>query len=212
MGLAIKTGLLADPAVNSTETATLWRTQFDLINDLLEAHGWPCHREPERLAQRATRAQARSHSYTSLHRLRRVYAHAAADAQWTPSPLDEHGDPADDPLVRALTERLDSHLLCHSDCEGFYVPVDFTELIFDDTRQLAGGVLGSSYRLLGELVLVAPYIGVQLQAGVLTDEEATRLNRDIATQENFWIEKQAWLSLYEAATLSIDHKTAIVFS
>ena len=39
----------------------------------------------------------------------------------------------------------DSHLLCHSDCEGFYLPIDFADVIVDAKNQMriAGGLLGS---------------------------------------------------------------------
>ena len=58
------------------------------------------------------------------------------------TPVREGEDPSKDSLVEDA--RFDFHLLIHSDAEGFYVPVDFKEVLFDEEQQLAGGMLGSS--------------------------------------------------------------------
>jgi len=52
----------------------------------------------------------------------------------------------------------------------------------------------------------------KLVDGNLSDEEAGRINQEVAKQGALSIEKMAWISLFEAARLSIEHKTAIVFS
>jgi hypothetical protein len=103
---------------------------------------------------------------------------------------------------------LDSHLLCHSDCEGFYVPVEIGDPIFDD--DLLGGMLGSSQALLRELVEVAPHIGVTLEGGRPTPACEAEL-RDIEDSGPFWRERLVWYTLFEAASLSIEHNTLIVF-
>ena len=64
---------------------------------------------------------------------------------------------------------------------------------------------------LRELVAVAPALGVALADGRLTDTEAERVNRVVEEQGPFWIELAVWLSLFEAARLSIEHRTAIRF-
>ena len=35
--------------------------------------------------------------------------------------------------------RLESHLLCHSDCEGFYVPIEFEEVSSTTMGRFQGG-------------------------------------------------------------------------
>lgn len=107
---------------------------------------------------------------------------------------------------------MDSHLLCHSDAEGFYVPIDFEDVIVDnEDRELPGGLLGSTQRLMAELVTVAPTLGIELKNGELSDAEAKRLNREAHKRASFWVEKIVWLSLFEAARISLKYKSVISF-
>lgn len=74
-----------------------------------------------------------------------------------------------------------SHLLCHSDCEGFYLPVDFEVVLIDsqDQDRIPGGLLGSSYRLRDELLAIAPALGITVSDGELADAEGDRLNHEV---------------------------------
>jgi hypothetical protein len=81
----------------------------------------------------------------------------------------------------------------------------------DDEGELPGGMLGSTQRLMAELVAVAPVLGIELGNGELSDAEAKRLNREAAKEASFWIEKMVWLSLFEAARLSLKYKSVISF-
>jgi hypothetical protein len=105
-----------------------------------------------------------------------------------------------------------SHLLCHSDCEGFYVPIPFQEVLLDDQDRIPGGMLGSSFMLQNELIAVAPALGIRLEKGQLSNHEAERINGEVETEAPLWIENAVWLSLFEAARLSLQHKTAICFA
>jgi hypothetical protein len=106
-----------------------------------------------------------------------------------------------------------SHLICHSDIEGYYVPIDFDEVLLDDDEEIAGGgLVGSSQRLLAELQAVAPALGIVLDGGRLPDEEAERISADVHEEGELWIEKGVWLDLFEAARLSLQHGSAIVFA
>jgi hypothetical protein len=135
---------------------------------------------------------------------------------WTATPVEEGADPSEDPAVQAALDIAESHLICHSDAEGFYVPVEFDEVLFseaeDEDEALTGGMLGSSYRLRDELVQVAPALGIALADGQLSDEEAARIDALGGTDEGLHREYASWLLLYEMARLSIAHKTAIVFA
>lgn len=78
----------------------------------------------------------------------------------------------------------------------------------------AGGTVGSSFALLDELIEIAPYLGIHLsEDGSLPPTEATRLFNISQTSEgDFGQEITAWLSLHEAAELSITYGTAVVFT
>jgi len=127
-------------------------------------------------------------------------------------PAKRNEDPARDPMVEAVAAQLDVHLLCHSDAEGFYVPIDFDKVIVDvNDRGLAGGMLGSTQRLLAELIEVAPAIGISLAGGQLSDAAAAKLAADDPERTPLWSERMAWLVLFENARVSLADGTMIVF-
>jgi hypothetical protein len=212
MGLAVEVGMLAYLLENDPEGADWLRESFNSVNAVLADNKLPTHREPESLAKLNNRASILSYPYSFLHQLRRVAAHAAEKPGWVAKPFPETEDPSADPVVDEQSAYLESHLLCHSDCEGFYLPIEFKEPIGDDQNRIPGGILGSSVILQKELVAVAPALGIRLENGHLSDQEADRLNREIEAESPLWIEKAVWLSLFEAARLSIEHKTAVCFA
>ena len=213
MGLAISVGALADLQDEDPEGAQWLQDAIGEANVLLQQAGLPQHIEPASLPDLDSRAMLDSFPYSFLHYLRRAYAHAALDGQWRATPLPEGEEPADDPVLDEAQDTFDSHLICHSDCEGFYFPIVFDEVIFaDDEHALLGGMLGSSYKLREELVTVAPALGIFLLGDVLGDDEAERINARIEAEEGLDRELSAWMAAYEACRLSIEHKTAIVFN
>jgi hypothetical protein len=214
MGLAISVGALADLLENDTEGAEWLQEDLVVVNKVLAAAGLPPHAEPRELPPLDSRASLDSFPYSFIHHLRRAYAHRLVSSHWVATPVEDGIDPADDPAIQAALDELDSHLICHSDAEGFYVPVEFDEVLFSDSDdvELSGGMLGSSYRLRDELVLVAPALGIALTDGQLSDEEAERIEGLIDADEGLYREYASWLLLYESARLSIAHRTAIVFS
>ncbi|MGK5073177.1 hypothetical protein [Janthinobacterium sp. ZB1P44] len=213
MGLAISVGALADLLEEDPEGAQWLVTAFEEANLLLQKAGLPQHSEPAALPQLDSRAMLDSFPYGFLHTLRRAYAQARLDAQWRATPLAEGEDATQDPVLEAAQDDFDSHLICHSDCEGFYFPLVFEEVIFaDEENALLGGMLGSSYSLRAELVTVAPALGIFLLGDELSDEEAARINARIDDEDGLERELIAWLAAYEACRLSIEHKTAIVFN
>jgi hypothetical protein len=214
VGLAISVGVLADLLENDPEGAEWLEEGLASANQVLEAAGLPPHAEPRSFPAMASRASLCSFPYSFIHHLRRAYAHRLRDAGWTAQPLEDGADPTRDPMLEAAQGTFESHLLCHSDAEGFYVPIDFVDVLFsgDEEPALPGGMLGSSYRLLEELVLVAPALGIELHAGVLSDDEAARVDGLACGDSGLHREYASWLSLHEAARLSIQYRTAIVFS
>lgn len=213
MGLSIKTGLLADLKVNDPEGASWLATEFERINVLLEKNGLPKHQEPHKIGKQTSRSRCNSFPYGYLHYLRRALAFARQDASaFTPVP--DEWEPSDDPILEnELFVLMNAHLICHSDCEGYYVPVDFEEPLFSvaDDEQISGAILGSSTRLLQELIQVAPLLEIQLDSGQLSDAEAQVLADDVSQRHPFSIERLVWFALYEAARISLAQGTAIVF-
>jgi hypothetical protein len=210
MGLAISVGILADVLENDPEDADWVREELEQVNLVLSERGLPAHVEPESLPSLNTRDAMDSFPYSFLHYLRRFYAHVKADSSWQPTPILENQDPIDDdPFYKEFEIDCNSHLLCHSDAEGYYVPIDFDEVIIDE--RIPGEMLGSSVRLMDELIEVAPFLNIPLTNGYLTDENAEFLAQEEEDSSPFWIERLVWFALYENARLSLEHKTAIHF-
>jgi hypothetical protein len=210
MGLAIAVGILADVLENDPEDADWVREELEEVNLVLSERVLPSHVEPEVLPVLNIRGAMDSFPYSFLHYLRRFYAHVKADPSWQPTPILEDQDPIDDdPFYKEFEIDCNAHLLCHSDAEGYYVPIKFEEVIFDE--RLTGEMLGSSVRLMDELIQVAPFLNISLTNGYLTDKSAELLAQEDEDSTPFWIERVVWFALHENARLSLEHKTAIHF-
>lgn len=212
MGLSVEVGVLAKLVDTDQEGAQSLREVFLKTNDVLLEQGIPVHTEPERLPDFASRAIDTGFVYSDLHYLRRAYAHwcEAPGTAATQCPIGV--DPASDPTIEEEMCNMESHLLCHSDCEGFYFPIDFDDLVFDDEDRgrIQGGTLGSSFRLHEELIAMAPCLGID-DASDLSDATVETLRAVIESETELWKEKKVWLTLYEACRLSKLHRTAICF-
>ena len=212
MGLAIETGFLADMLANDPEGVEWFEAELAVVNRVLKSERLPVHVEPRGPAPARSRAAVTSFPYSTLHHLRRAYAHRVRDPSWVATPFPADENPAADAEVEAQTEQFTSHLLCHSDSEGFYLPIDFPDVVFSsEDDDIAGGMLGSSQRLVAELRLVAPALGIALVDGELSDAEAARVNALAVDDGPMWHEYAAWIALFEAARASIEYGTAIVF-
>ncbi|SRR6266540_224854 len=210
MGLAVSVGITSEPADADEEEAAERRDELDRLSAALAAEGvhWG---EPEGAPVPPMRSAVISFPYSCLHHLRRVLA--LVDAGRPVPPVD--GPAAldqDKNVVKAKTMTFSSHLLCHSDCEGYYVPVDFPEPLFLPEDEVAGGgMVGSSQGLLAELRRCAPALGVRLEPdGSLSDGEAARLS-ELPEDADFATETMVWLTLHEACLASIVSGYAIVF-
>ncbi|MCU1648361.1 MAG: hypothetical protein JWN03_8636 [Nocardia sp.] len=214
MGLAVATHVLADALKGDDDPEHLdyLRDQFRAINELLAGEGLPAHAEATARGTASERSRLGGVPYSFVHYLRRAYARARQKPDEALTPVAEDENPADDPAVDQLTYMFESQLLCHSDCEGYYVPVDFEEVLFpDDDSGLPGGMVGSSNALLRELVYVAPYLGITLVDGQLTDAEIDRLSEGFDDDAALYREKETWLLFYEAARVSVENRTIITF-
>jgi hypothetical protein len=211
MGLCVQIGLLADLVENDPDAATCFEEELARVNRALAVAGLPSHQEPRSLPDLDNRTAVNGYPYSFIHYLRRVAAKRFENPTYVAEPLADGAEP-DDAAVQDELRLMRSHLICHSDAEGFYLPTPFTQILYsDDADAAGGGIIGSSYQLLADLRDVAPALCIKLDAGQLTDEEVARLEADIASEGGLWIEKLVWLDLFEAARLSVEHKTAIVF-
>jgi hypothetical protein len=211
MGLSVSVGhltyLLAEGDRSERRAA---RHDLREINRVLVENGLPRHAEPAALPRMRNRYRGIGLPYDWLHYLRRAVAFARqAPEEFTP--VAEGEDPSEDERVEhELLGVIESHLICHSDCDGYYVPIDFPEPLFDDTDELPGGMLGSSQAAMRELILVAPLINIRTRNGRVSDELVKKINAE--RRGKFYVERQVWLELFEAFRLSIQHGTAVAFN
>src|SRR5262245_11428519 len=91
-----------------------------------------------------------------LHYLRRAVAYAR-QAPDEFGPIPEGEDPTEVDLIDRELSEATSHFICHSDGEGYYVPIDFPEPLYSEKEDefAGGGILGSSQRALAEVLLAA---------------------------------------------------------
>ncbi|MGW1148882.1 hypothetical protein ACWD6I_28535 [Streptomyces sp. NPDC002454] len=163
MGLSISVGLLYDQKRNDPEGYAHHRRAFDRLALALRAEGvdWG---EPEITDPPTAHTHSGGFPYGDLMRLRRAYvlSPSSGEAPLPPAP------PVDGPAWRRDLERIEdetmmfaSHLLCHSDSSGYYVPVDFADplLLRPESGVAGGGMVGSTHRLLQELDRVAAALG-----------------------------------------------------
>ncbi|MFE3193517.1 hypothetical protein ACFXHA_31255 [Nocardia sp. NPDC059240] len=209
MGLGVTTHALAYAIANGEED---FESDLDVINKLLIDNGLPAHEEPQGYGAATARAHVSSFPYSMVHYLRRAYAHALTNPGQPVTPVPESERAAGDPLVDEVSCLFDCHLICHSDCEGYYVPIDFEDVLFADEEDgLPGGMLGSSSRLMRELVYVAPYLGITLVDDQLPDTDATALFEAEDEDNPLWRERLVWLTLFENARVSLANNTLITF-
>ena len=176
---------------------------FAELSDQLVALGVKWSMPPDRQTLTG-RAACTAFGYSTVHFLRRAYALTKAGRPVTPVSAIPDME-RDNDVVDAESTMFESHLLCHSDSDGFYVPVDFAH------PEVAGGQLvGSSQRLLAELRFCAEPLGIRLaEDGTLPDAEADRVNALDTPHEHEWL---AWIALHEACLLSIESGHAIHFT
>ncbi|PQO41409.1 hypothetical protein [Blastopirellula marina] len=221
MGLALEVGILADLKTADEEGYDHIREQLSLVNQLLAANQLPAHNEPEEIPV----FSCGMFGYSGLHYLRRIAAHLLVnDAVPEPCVDQPTEDPAMfdcyDEIATMQDARSDEwkrfdHLLCHSDAEGYYLPQEFDEVLFDlDDLGVAGFQVGSSVKLLQECTTLAAALGMPTDLDPedpIFYEAATNQGTGAGWQR-YGMECYSCIRLISAARHSIEHGAAIVFT
>lgn len=228
MGLDVSVGYIADLRNNDPEGAEAFEEYFSFVGLLLKEAELPQHVEP--LDCEVWGAQM--FGYSGLHYLRPIAAHIDAGL---PLPPPGNNESSADPLLEAyfddvlgkkqsLMQRLFKkqprfarsfdHLIVHSDAEGFYLPLDFSGVLFADDKKLPGGMLGSVPRLLTELERLAEALAVPESLHSQSEElweAADSQGEGNAIWERYGIESFSCVVLREACRKSLATGAAIVF-
>lgn len=214
MGLIVYVGYLAEMAIFDSEAYEDEKKNISLINELLEKKDLPQINEPEDLYPMIYPFQAvNSFPYGYLSKLCCFAAYSFYEKGWNPTPAKENWRDIEDSFWERFYPQWEkSHLINHSDCEGYYLPIQFTKVIINYGKyKILAPPLGSSYKLLDELRELAPNLGIKLNNGSLPTIE--ELNHLIDKNDDpFLGEKIAWIALFQCAELSIKHKALIRFS
>ncbi|MCU7820873.1 hypothetical protein [Kitasatospora sp. DSM 101779] len=209
MGLSITVGLLDDLDRHDPEVAAHHARELAVLAEALQVKGidW---REPAASGS-GHAAHSGGFPYGYLHHLRRAYVLHRHGAAVTPAATtDPEQYDCDRGEVEEETLMFSSHLLCHSDCAGYYVPADFEDPVFlpEDAAVAGGGMVGSTGRLLAELRRTAPAIGICPDAAAAVDGPA---DADAPADDPYEAEKFAWYVLHGACRASLATGRAIVF-
>jgi hypothetical protein len=213
MGLNVIVGVTAEDWDEYTDAT---REDFAVIRRLLDRAGAGQWAEPELDEQDVLEGDM--WGYSGLHAVRRLAVYLARTGA-LPDPLGDARRAADDPLLKkAYAEPSGKpagpfdHLIYHSDCEGYYVPVDFGQVIVDE--RLPGGYLGSSVRLLAETRRIASALGLPEELDPDSDEVNGACNAnapDAQGWQRYGIESYVCLRLIRAARHSVTTGAAIAY-
>ena len=225
MGLAICVGIPSEVRESDPEYLEYFEGQVEAVNGVLDSFGLPEYREPFDIEDERT-FECDMLGYSSLHYLRRLAAHLALSGELPPPGGDDAGS---DTVLNDYYRIFDAsftqgkasgmpfqHLIVHSDAEGYYLPVEFDDVIIPDASlEIAGGMLGSSHALLGECRELARQL--ELPEGLSVDDEAVWRAVDDqgegeAKWERYGIETYVCLALIRACEASIETGAAVVFA
>lgn len=156
-------------------------------------------------------------NYNLIHHLRRYALHIDINGKLTDD-FSSLLDPCEDKLLlKIYDEELKTnfpHLIDHSDCDGYYIPVEFSTPVWikpseidiedDDSSMLIS--IGSSINLLKELEFINKHLQVDISD--LSDLEI--FSGKIAGDELEFV-KWCWGVLYQMSVNSIKYSQPIVF-
>jgi hypothetical protein len=208
MGLGITVGRLASwLRGGDEEVVELVRNHLREVNRVLAAHNLPDHVEPESLPELRRRSLFDHMPYSRHARLLR----AVAFSRQAPEEFVAAGAEEDHLRHQHVCTELAlrrSHLICQG-VEGYFVPIDFPEPLFDARKGLVGGVLGSCQAAARELAAVASLLDIRLTRGTVSDAVAKAI---CAEEEGpYYQERHAWLIVFESFRLGIEHRASVCF-
>lgn len=179
------------------------------INRALAGDGVGPFEEPPRPSDLDRQVPPTSYGYSDVRLLRQYYAHVIKTGN-PPTPQTTEAE------LRALVQEegamLSSHLIVHADGQGYYVPIDFVDPVFDAAEQVYGGIIGSSQRLQRELLVCAAPLGIEIDSDQRISESSLQRIWTVVRDEGpFWRELYIWVGLYDATRLSIRHGLIIMF-
>jgi hypothetical protein len=211
MALSISVGPRHDQARDDAEGLDSHRAAFARLSQALRAEGIGWH-EPEITDPAPGHTFSGGFPYSYLTQLRRILVLTNLGEPVTPAAaVSGPRYDRDCEKIHDQMAMLASHLLCHCDDAGYYVPVDFDDPLFlSDAANVEGaGMVGSSQRLLAELSGVAASIGIN--PGDERETERPGLVVGTATDRPFQTERFACHQLYRACLASITGGHAVVF-
>jgi hypothetical protein len=225
VGLAICVGISSELREEDPEYVEYFEQQLAAVNDILESFGLPAHAEPSDLDDERT-FECDMPGHSGLHYLRRLAAHLALKGELAP-PGDE--DAAGDPVLADYYKIFDAsfaqgkaagmpfqHLIVHGDAEGYYLPVEFEDVLVPDASvEIAGGMIGSSQALLRECRELAG--ALEIPEGLSLEDEALweALDNQGAGDtkwESYGMETYTCLALIRACEVSVETGAAVVFA
>jgi hypothetical protein len=116
---------------------------------------------------------------------------------WIPDPALSKKKKIPQELNKLICQERRSHLMCHSDAEGYYVPIDFELVIFDKD---VGGWLGSSIWLKQELEELAEKMRFELGEYMPNLQKLHKMRKEELDKDAFGYQKWVLLCLYNIAT------------
>lgn len=233
MGLTLSVGILDDLGEADSQGYRAFQQYFEAMNLALAAENLPSHNEPDKIEPENFISMDML-GYSGLHYLRRLAARVNYEGA-LPSPGDEDAS-KDDVLARYYEDSTDpaprsrlfgmlkpkrpgsfdfDHLIQHSDCEGFYLPLQFVPVIFPDPElKIPGGMIGSSHKLLEECRRLAGLLQIPVDIDPESEElfEAIEKQGEGSGWKSYGIEAFTCIRLIHACEASLKSGAALVFA
>jgi len=224
MGLSVSVGILAELAGRDAEGYEYHQRQFAHLNQALLAEGQSSHEEPDVPSGGAPWSCA-MWGYSGLHYLRRIAAYLWADQPLPPPGTeDDVRDPMRDPFVDRATSLVyspthpsaASHLIWHSDAQGYYLPRALPEVLFPASEfKVPGGMIGSAVALQEECARLANALeipeGLDPEAPDVWEAASQQGYPSASRWRMYGIETFTCLRLLRACEIARESGCAIVF-